>query len=107
MTQMWAVAPLQKEPRLRRRNQRGACVLSPSNDIKLSGERTVTFRKPFDLLMDTNVAYAHDKKVIGSANAEKKTGLPGRIRTGDPRLRRPMLYPTELRAEAGPGARPG
>ena len=26
-------------------------------------------------------------------------GLPGRIRTSDPRLRRPMLYPTELRAE--------
>ncbi|SVA80595.1 uncharacterized protein METZ01_LOCUS133449 [marine metagenome] len=25
-------------------------------------------------------------------------GAPGRIRTCDPRLRRPMLYPTELRA---------
>src|SRR3954452_17862932 len=26
---------------------------------------------------------------------------PGRIRTCDPRLRRPLLYPTELRAPAG------
>jgi hypothetical protein len=25
-------------------------------------------------------------------------GAPGRIRTSDPRLRRPSLYPTELRA---------
>ena len=28
-------------------------------------------------------------------------GAPGRIRTCDPRLRRPMLYPTELRARSG------
>ena len=27
-----------------------------------------------------------------------KNGAPGRIRTYDPRLRRPLLYPTELRA---------
>ena len=27
-------------------------------------------------------------------------GAPGRIRTCDPRLRRPLLYPTELRAHA-------
>ena len=27
-------------------------------------------------------------------------GAPGRIRTCDPRLRRPMLYPTELRAHS-------
>ena len=26
-------------------------------------------------------------------------GVPDRIRTCDPRLRRPMLYPTELRAQ--------
>jgi hypothetical protein len=30
--------------------------------------------------------------------ARAKTGAPGRARTCDPRLRRPMLYPTELRA---------
>ena len=29
-----------------------------------------------------------------------RVGAPGRIRTCDPRLRRPMLYPTELRARA-------
>ena len=28
----------------------------------------------------------------------RKTGAPGRARTCDPRLRRPVLYPTELRA---------
>ena len=28
----------------------------------------------------------------------KSTGAPGRTRTCDPRLRRPVLYPTELRA---------
>ncbi len=27
----------------------------------------------------------------------KKYGAPGAIRTRDPRLRRPILYPTELR----------
>src|SRR5262250_3886165 len=30
----------------------------------------------------------------------KKNGAPGGNRTPDPRLRRPMLYPTELRARA-------
>src|SRR5438477_4495779 len=29
---------------------------------------------------------------------DRKHGAPGRIRTCDPRLRRPVLYPTELRA---------
>ncbi len=29
------------------------------------------------------------------------SGLPGGIRTPDPRLRRPLLYPTELQARAG------
>ena len=31
--------------------------------------------------------------------AASKDGAPGRIRTCDPRLRRPLLYPTELRAQ--------
>src|SRR5262249_8995773 len=30
----------------------------------------------------------------------RKNGAPGRNRTCDPRLRRPMLYPTELQARA-------
>lgn len=36
--------------------------------------------------------------------AQTNNGAPGRIRTCDPRLRRPLLYPTELRAHkyAGP-----
>ena len=51
---------------------------------------------------------------IGTSNREKsqqerpffvqkgpgEVGTPGRIRTCDPRLRRPMLYPAELRARA-------
>ena len=32
--------------------------------------------------------------------AEAKAGAPGRIRTCDPKLRRLVLYPTELRAPA-------
>ncbi len=32
------------------------------------------------------------------AEAPERIGAPGGIRTPDPRLRRPMLYPTELRA---------
>ena len=34
----------------------------------------------------------------GAATARKRGGAPGRTRTFDPRLRRPVLYPTELRA---------
>ena len=32
---------------------------------------------------------------------KQSNGTPDRIRTCDPRLRRPMLYPTELRALNG------
>jgi integrase len=35
-----------------------------------------------------------------NAETPKKIGAPGGIRTPDPRLRRPMLYPPELRAHA-------
>ena len=38
-----------------------------------------------------------DGPVRGCANS-LGNGAPGRIRTFDPRLRRPVLYPTELRA---------
>jgi hypothetical protein len=31
---------------------------------------------------------------------EARIGAPGRTRTCDPRLRRPVLYPTELRARS-------
>src|SRR5262245_27511041 len=33
---------------------------------------------------------------------EARENAPGRTRTCDPRLRRPVLYPTELRAHAEP-----
>ena len=33
-----------------------------------------------------------------SPEVDEGESTPGRIRTYDPRLRRPMLYPTELRA---------
>ena len=36
----------------------------------------------------------------GDGRGNSKTGLPERARTADPRLRRPMLYPAELRAGA-------
>ena len=35
----------------------------------------------------------------------KKAGLPGGIRTPDPRLRRPPLYPAELQAASNPSSR--
>ena len=35
-----------------------------------------------------------------SSAKRRKTGAPGRIRTCDPKLRRLVLYPTELRARA-------
>ena len=35
-----------------------------------------------------------------TAASLEKTGLPGGDRTPDPQLRRLLLYPTELRAEA-------
>ena len=34
----------------------------------------------------------------GNAQILERNGAPGRTRTCDPRLRRPMLYPPELRA---------
>src|SRR5262245_28406493 len=37
----------------------------------------------------------------GSVEVTEKNGAPGGNRTPDPRLRRPMLYPTELRARQG------
>ena len=43
------------------------------------------------------MSYTHHKSL-------SKTGLPGGIRTPDPRLRRPPLYPTELLAELLVGA---
>ena len=38
--------------------------------------------------------------VHGLSMDPSKSGAPGRTRTCDPRLRRPVLYPTELRARA-------
>ena len=37
---------------------------------------------------------------VADAETPEKIGAPGGNRTPDPRLRRPMLYPTELRARA-------
>ena len=37
----------------------------------------------------------------GEAKSAESLGAPGRDRTCDPRLRRPMLYPTELQARLG------
>ena len=38
---------------------------------------------------------------------QRGCGAPGRIRTCNPRLRRPMLYPIELRAQEHPSDPPG
>ena len=42
-----------------------------------------------------------DKQHITPAPPDLKLSAPGGIRTPDPRLRRPLLYPTELQAQAG------
>ncbi len=45
----------------------------------------------------------HRENLDRRSNTEQrnKTGATGRIRTSDPRFRRPMLYPAELRLQAG------
>ena len=42
---------------------------------------------------------------VRTARAGSEVGLPGGDRTPDNRLRRPVLYPTELRAETGRSSR--
>ena len=42
-----------------------------------------------------------DKQHITPAPPDLKLSAPGGIRTPDPRLRRPLLYPTELQAQTG------
>ena len=45
------------------------------------------------------LSYVHHKVVyLNFFPAFRTDGAPGRIRTCDPRLRRPVLYPTELQA---------
>jgi hypothetical protein len=44
------------------------------------------------------LSYTHHKAIIQTSPLGK-TGAPGRTRTCNPRLRRPMLYPVELRAQ--------
>jgi site-specific DNA recombinase len=43
-----------------------------SNSSWKNGELTVTFRKPFDLLMDTNISYGRDVAVMGSEKARNR-----------------------------------
>ena len=44
--------------------------------------------------------YSSDLSGLSLYLIARVNGAPGRIRTCDPRLRRPMLYPTELRAHS-------
>ena len=39
------------------------------------------------------------------SESQEETGAPGTIRTCDPRFRKPVLYPTELRGQGGKGYR--
>jgi hypothetical protein len=47
------------------------------------------------------LAFSGDHRSYRTGVRRAVTGAPGRTRTCDPRLRRPMLYPPELRARAG------
>lgn len=49
------------------------------------------------------LSYAHH--IMTESNSAGDCGTPGRIRTCYPRLRRPMLYPNELRAQTWSGWR--
>ena len=56
-----------------------------------------------EVIEDPGMQDDSDVDELLAMHAEQLTdrnGAPGRIRTCDPRLRRPMLYPTELRAHA-------
>jgi hypothetical protein len=44
------------------------------------------------------IATASEAQSLQRLAAARRAGAPGRTRTCDPRLRRPVLYPTELRA---------
>jgi hypothetical protein len=57
--------------------------------------------------MGTERAQLHNNSAIGKTSYFekvfvffKKNGAPGVIRTRDPRIRSPMLYPAELRAHS-------
>jgi hypothetical protein len=43
-----------------------------SNSTWKDGTLSVTFRQPFDLLMDTNVSFKRDAKSIGAEKAKRK-----------------------------------
>ena len=51
-----------------------------------------------DFHQDHNIYYRAQKKVSANAETLINNGAPGTIRTCDTRLRRPLLYPTELQA---------
>ena len=69
----------------------------PSPDhIRAAVERLATSGSATDTKTGTN-GTAERRQAL---EVPGKFGAPGGIRTPDPRLRRPMLYPTELQARA-------
>ena len=50
--------------------------------------------------IERSIATASEGSITATTCSGAKGGAPGRTRTCDPRLRRPVLYPTELRARA-------
>ncbi len=60
------------------------------------GDRTLDRRNHNPELY--RLSYAHHHSGLPTPTNSRSYGAPGRIRTYDPRLRRPLLYPTELRA---------
>src|ERR1043165_1334033 len=55
--------------------------------------RNRTFNQQIKSLLLCQLSYGPTEKLVGSCNV----GAPGRIRTSDLWLRRPALYPAELR----------
>ena len=54
--------------------------------------------RPAGLDARSALADARDEARVRRGSPSLRDGAPGRTRTCDPRLRRPLLYPTELRA---------
>ena len=77
----------------------GHCALSPCAGYGVDdGDRTHDNRYHKPVLYQ--LSYAHHKTIaLAVETATAGIGTPGRIRTCDLRLRRPLLYPTELRAQ--------
>jgi hypothetical protein len=65
---------------------------------EMEGPYTIRDIEPPKLLLKSADDATHDGHFAYVGKAQLNTGALGEIRTPDPRIRSPMLYPAELRA---------